>query len=456
MHGLFWRIFGAFWLANVAIIIALAWITSSNFESEKIPGLEITRLQAAMDDQLHKLGRDAKRGGAERLDLSLRVAASMGPVMYYAIDAQGHDRLGRSYPPEVAAALASLRADSPATHDRMRSMRTNLRDDGSELLLVAITQGSLFKKMLYKRPSGFWTHIGLALIASALASALIAWYVASPLARIRTSTRRFAEGDLDARVGRLRLGRSTEMNALATEFDRMAERIKALIENNRRLVRDVSHELRSPLARLRVALELAREQKEPALGQSLDRIELESDRLEGMLSQTIELSRLETRPELHPETIRIDELVEGVIENADYEGTPLGRKIVLRGRAAVSAQGSRAALDSAIENIVRNAIAYTSGDEPIEISVEHDPGRPHTACIRIRDHGPGVASADLERIFEPFYRTDSARARSSGGTGLGLAIARRAIANMGGQIEARNADAGGLEVIIRLPITSAS
>lgn len=452
MQGLFWRVFGAFWLANVSIILVIVWITSSNFESEKIPGLEITRMQAAMDDQLRKAAREARRGGAERLNQALRIADSMGPITVYAIDNQNKDLLGRDYSSDVANALIGMRQEEPVAYDRMRSAKIKIQDSNNEVLLVATLEGSLFKKMLYKRPHGFWKHIGLALIASALAAALVAWFVASPLARIRASTRRFAEGDLDARVGHLRLGRSTEINALATEFDRMAERIKALVENNRRLVRDVSHELRSPLARLRVALELARGQDGAALAKSMDRIERESDRLEAMLAQTIELSRLETRPELRSESIRLDELIESVIENADYEGTPLGRRVALCESTPLETVGSRDALESAVENIVRNAIAYTTGAEPIEIRIDIDPQTSRMARIRIRDHGPGVASEELERIFEPFYRTDSARMRSSGGTGLGLAIARRAVVNIGGDVRASNIDAGGLEVVITLPI----
>jgi two-component system sensor histidine kinase CpxA len=450
---LFWRIFAAFWLANVAIIIALAWITTRNFELERIPGLEITRLQAAMDDQLARLARDARRGGSEKLDHSLRVAASMGPIAFYAIDANDNDRLAQSLSPEVLDAVRSLRNQTPLASDRMRATRTTLRDDGRELLLVAAAEGPLWGRLLYKRPFGFWAHIGLALIASALASALLAWYVAAPLARIRTSTRRFAEGDLDARVGRLRFGRSAEMTALAAEFDHMAERIKTLVENNRRLVRDVSHELRSPLARLRVALELARGQQGAAVEQSMDRIERESDRLEAMLAQAIELSRLETRPERFVEAIALDELIEDVIANADYESAPLGRKVVLESSAPLTTKGSRDALYSAIENVVRNAIAYTAGASSIEVNLDLDPHAQDMARIRIRDHGAGVADSDLERIFEPFYRTDAARARSSGGTGLGLAIAKRAIDNQGGRINARNAEGGGLEVVITLPRT---
>lgn len=297
-------------------------------------------------------------------------------------------------------------------------------------------------------------QISVAMIVSALVSALLAWSVAAPLARIRTSPRRFAEGDLGTRVGRLRFGGSDEMNALASEFDRMAERIEALIENNRRLVRDVSHELRSPLARLRVALELARGQDGDAVEQSLDRIERESDRLDAMFSQAIELSRLETRRERLPEAIALDELIEDVIENADYEATPLARMVVLSNSMPITVMGSRDALYSAIENIVRNALAYTADGTRVEVSLARDALHPAHALLSIRDYGSGVAEGGLARIFEPFYRTDAARARSSGGTGLGLAIARRAITNHGGSVDAHNADGGGLDVVIRLPVAA--
>ena len=329
MRSLFWRIFAAIWLANIAIIIALSWITTVSFETEKIPGLEITRLQAAMDEQLRRLDRHARRDGAARLEHSLRIAASRGGVGFFAIDANNVDHIARPLSPEVIAAAAATRAGAVINSERMRTLASSLHGDNRPLVLVAAVEGSLLERVLFKRPFGGWTHIVIALIVSALVSALLAWYVAAPLARIRDSTRRFAEGDLDARVGHLRFGRSTEVTALANEFDHMAERIKALIENNRRLVRDVSHELRSPLARLRVALELARGQDAAAVEKSLDRIERESDRLEGMLAQAIELSRLETRLERVHETFALDELLEDVSENADYEGTPHGHKVVL-------------------------------------------------------------------------------------------------------------------------------
>jgi two-component system sensor histidine kinase CpxA len=244
------------------------------------------------------------------------------------------------------------------------------------------------------------------------------------------------------------------MTALAAEFDEMAARIKALIESHRRLVRDVSHELRSPLARMRVALELARDGDNAQVHASLDRIESESARLESMLSQALELSRLETQQRGAQDTVALDQLLEDVITNADYEGAPRGRKVVLADCERQVLTGSRDALYSAFENVIRNALAYTQDGTTVTVRLLRDPRDARRVLITVRDHGPGVPQSELTRIFEPFYRTDSARTRSSGGTGLGLAIARRAVEWHGGTICARNAEGGGLEVVIALPLQS--
>jgi two-component system sensor histidine kinase CpxA len=235
----------------------------------------------------------------------------------------------------------------------------------------------------------------------------------------------------------------------------MAARIKALIESHRRLVRDVSHELRSPLARLRVALELARDGDEAQVSASLDRIESESARLESMLAQALELSRLETQRRAAQDTVALDQLLDDVIINADYEGAPRGRKVVLADCERQMLTGSRDALYSAFENVIRNALAYTQDGTTVTVRLLRDPREPRSALVTVRDHGPGVAEPELKRIFEPFYRTDSARTRGSGGTGLGLAIARSAVEWHGGTICARNAEGGGLEVTIRLPTARA-
>jgi signal transduction histidine kinase len=460
MRRLFWRIFAAFWLATVVVLVAFAWISTSNFETEKIPGLDITRLQAAMDDLLSRTSRELRHNGEGETREWLQAAAGFGSIGIYVFGSDDNEMLGRAPATAIHDAANTVLTeatqapeDGPfATHDagRVRARAIRARD-GHIYAAVAALEGSFLSRLISRRPKTFWTNIGVAMVISALFSLVLAWYVAAPLTRIRDSTRRFAEGDLDARVGQLRVGRSAEIIALAKEFDDMAAHIKALIESHRRLVRDVSHELRSPLARLRVALELARDGDDAQVTASLDRIESESDRLEGMLAQALELSRLETQQRPAQDTIALDQLLEDVITNADYEGAPHGRKVVLAECERQILIGSSDALYSAFENVIRNALAYTQDGTSVTVRLVRDPRDAKNALISVRDHGPGVPASELARIFEPFYRTDTARTRASGGTGLGLAIARSAVERHGGTIVARNVEDGGLEVSICLP-----
>ena len=461
MRRLFWRIFAAFWVATVVVLVSFAWIATSNFETEKIPGLGVTRLQAAMDDLLSRTSRELRHDGVEPTKEWLRNAADFGSIAIYVFAPDGREMLGRETSDAIRAAAqevidegktlpddGSLMPTRGAERERARAIRVK---DVGIYGSVAVLEGTFLSRLISRRPRTFWLNIAAAMVVSAVSSLLLAWYVAAPLQQIRASTRRFAEGDLDARVGNLRVGRSAEMTALASEFDDMATRIKSFIESHRRLVRDVSHELRSPLARMRVALELARDGDALQLQASLDRIESESARLEAMLSQALELSRLETQRRAAQDTVPLDQLLEDVITNADYEGAPRGRKVVLAECERQMITGSRDALYSAFENVIRNALAYTQDGTTVTVKLARDPRTPNGALISVRDHGPGVPAGELARIFEPFYRTDSARTRSSGGTGLGLAIARTAVERHNGHICAKNADGGGLEVTIKLP-----
>jgi two-component system sensor histidine kinase CpxA len=461
MRRLFWRIFAAFWVATVVVLVSFAWIATSNFETEKIPGLGVTRLQAAMDDLLTRTSRELRHDGVESTKEWLRNASDFGPIGIYVFGPNGREMLGRDASEAIRAASQEVVDEAKTlpddgslmpTHEgeRERARAIRVKDVGI-YGSVAVLEGTFLSRLISRRPRTFWLNIAAAMVVSAVSSLLLAWYVAAPLQQIRASTRRFAEGDLDARVGNLRVGRSAEMTSLASEFDEMATRIKSFIESHRRLVRDVSHELRSPLARMRVALELARDGDEAQLQASLDRIESESARLEAMLAQALELSRLETQRGAAQDTVPLDQLLEDVITNADYEGAPRGRKVVLAECERQMITGSRDALYSAFENVIRNALAYTQDGTTVTVRLARDPRTPNGALISVRDHGPGVPAGELARIFEPFYRTDSARTRSSGGTGLGLAIARTAVERHGGQICAKNVEGGGLEVTIKLP-----
>lgn len=450
MRRLFWRIFAACWMATVALLVATAWMSSSSFETETIPGFEITRLQAALDHNLSRVARGLRRDGIDKLGPAIRQGDDIGYFRTYVFDENMQEMLGRTVPDEVRRAVVTVRQREPLESDRVRARE--VRDASGRILAVATAlEGSFMSRLVSRRPGTFWTSIAVGALISALVSALLAFYVAAPLQRVRSQARRFAQGDLDARVGQLRFGRTTEMTALAHEFDHMAERVKALVDSHRRLVRDVSHELRSPLARLRVALELARDGDAAQVVASLDRIELESDRLEAMLAQSLELSRLETA-ELEPvQIIALDDLLHEVVTNAGYEAGPRQRAIVIERSEPIAMQGWPEPLYSALENIIRNAVTYTTQGTEVSVRLQRgDDGQ--SAVIKVRDHGPGVPEDELESIFTPFYRTDGARTRSSGGTGLGLAIAQRAIIRHGGNVVASNHAGGGLLVRVTLPL----
>jgi two-component system sensor histidine kinase CpxA len=208
--------------------------------------------------------------------------------------------------------------------------------------------------------------------------------------------------------------------------------------------------MRSPLARQRVALELARAQVPAGDAKlQLDRIERESERLEEMIAQAIQLSRMEMTTPSKAEPLALDTLVADIVADAAFEAQARQCSLLIQQSTPLQVQAEADLLGSAIENIMRNAVNYTRPDSTIRIRLDRIE---REARLRVADSGPGVAEADLSRIFEPYYRTDDARARKSGGSGLGLAIAKRAVERQGGRIRASNADGGGLEIEIVLPL----
>jgi two-component system, OmpR family, sensor kinase len=277
----------------------------------------------------------------------------------------------------------------------------------------------------------------------------LARYVSKPVERLQSSARSLAAGNLEARVGEEFSRRHDELGVLARDFDRMAEHVRNLIASKEDLLRGLSHELRSPLARLRVALGLARRPGEN-LGKQLDRIELEAERLDTLIGQMLQLSQLRAaEPALSRDEVDLQTLLTEVVDDARLEVSATNKEVEFAAGLNVVVEGDWRLLRSAIENVLRNAVRFTAPGTAVTVKLADDAA---SARITIEDSGPGVPESELRLIFEPFYRVAESRDRDSGGTGLGLAITSRILALHGGKVNATNIPNGGLIVSMVLPM----
>ena len=276
---------------------------------------------------------------------------------------------------------------------------------------------------------------------------LISRYLTKPLAKLGDAAANIAEGRLDTRVDPSLRNRRDEIADLARNFDRMAERIEALITGQRRLLGDVSHELRSPLSRLIVALGLVKQGPAEEAAENLERIGLEARRLDTLIGQLLALTRIDSGVDRgSPEPFDLTNVVQEVANDGDFEARARNRSVVIKQADACTVAGFEELLRSAVENVVRNAIRHTVEGTVVEISLQISNSR---ALLRVRDYGPGVPESMLSEIFLPFRRVANG---NSEGAGLGLAIAERAVDVHQGMIRAMNAPKGGLIVEIDLPL----
>lgn len=297
---------------------------------------------------------------------------------------------------------------------------------------------------------GSWiSYLRLAglLLTAIVVCYLLAIYLTSPITKLRRATSDLAEGDLNTRVPATVGRRRDELGDLARDFDVMAERIESLITAQKGLNRDISHELRSPLARLNVALEIAKQRSNEETAPVLERIEAESTRLNEMISRLLMLAKLETgSEEIEQNRVGLATLVSDIAADAQFEAQAKGKSVKVSSLEHCTVVGSENLLRSAIENVLRNAVRYTAEGTFVDVSLAAKNGN---AVLKVKDHGGGVPEAELDKLFRPFYRVGEARERKTGGTGLGLAIAERAIKAHKGTIEARNVN-GGLLIEIGL------
>jgi two-component system, OmpR family, sensor kinase len=421
---------------------AVAWYRFSQTQT-----IDINELAAQASARLHADGMEGLRswiGEAERKYVGRTI---------YVVDYTSEDVLGRALPDRLMSYVRRLERAGLMNKGVPRDREPNPllltpqffdRDDSVYTILI---DSSIGPWGVLRTPDVRVVLFAFALAISGLVCWWLARYVSKPVERLQTSVRSLAAGNLDSRVGDEFSRRHDELGVLARDFDTMADHVRALIASKEALLRALSHELRSPLARLRVALSLARRGSD--VSRQFDRIELEAERLDAIIGQMLQLSHLRAmEPTLTRVPVDLTTLLTEVVEDARIEANAVNKNVAWTPTMSVEIEGDHDLMRSAIENVLRNAVRFTREGTAVEVSMSREGGDTN---IVIDDHGPGVPLGELEKIFEPFHRVAESRDRDSGGTGLGLAIAARIVTLYGGRVKASNRDSGGLSVQITLP-----
>jgi signal transduction histidine kinase len=453
MHSLYWRIFLAFWVALALILVGTVTVAvNATAHRGERPWVQRGQLYA-------QAARAFENGGPEALKGWLQGLPVEPFARTYVVEPGGREMLGRPLPPTLSSAPAASATAGTDTAEPISPIggALVLVTSGGDAYHVVIgpIRGSprLFGEL--ELPGVPLMLLAIALGVSAAVCFFLARYLASPVDRLRLATRQMAAGDLNVRVLPALKGRQDDLGLLAADLDTMAERLRLLLEAKQQLLRDVSHELRSPLARLQLALSLARREHGGA-DRHLARIGCEAERLEQLIARTLKLVRLE-RPVHTLETTAVDvgELLRAIAADVAIEADARACLVQVQADAGLLLCGEAELLRSAFENVIRNAVRYSPADATVAVGARRLPAGESAGDaieVTVRDHGPGVPEKDLGLIFEPFYRVDAARGHGGeGGEGLGLAIAARAVTLHAGAIQARNAPQGGLSVSITLP-----
>ena len=452
MRSLLVRIFVSFW-SIIVITIVVASALGYAYAERVRATVQNFEVSDAMFEASAALDAEGREGLAEWLRELPGVTASL----VYVLDDRGQDLLGRPLPPHVRIAMRRFSGPQfrrPLPPREFRNLRparpfTQLigPDDQVYTFFVLPPQGVVGRWLSEK---GFGVIVIIALLISAAISYLLARAISRPIRRFRESAVAIAAGNLDTRVADRVGRRRDEIGLLAQDFDRMADELQRAWLRQTELTRNVSHELRSPLARLRVALELAR--RKTAELPEFDKIETETQRLDDLIGQILEFSRLNTESKEQLALIDLEELVQFVVDDVRYEFGSTGARagIEFESDGSVTFRGYSNALQSSVENVLRNALQHGGNNGTVKVRLCKDGSH---AVITIVDQSGGVQEDELDRLFEPFYRSTTGGDESRTGSGLGLAIVARAIAMHDGTVTASNV-ADGLCVEMRLPLAN--
>jgi signal transduction histidine kinase len=420
--------FGTVVLTIAALIFAAA-VTFSTGERRHSPLGALVRLQ------LSEARNAYETSGVEGLRRTLTRFEQVTETEGVLTDHNGRDLLTGEDRSDLVSALKE-RSRVPFLR-RDRTVIGRRSPDGNYYYFLLLNSGNLVTWFLQPE-----VHL-ITLAVLALLCYGFARYLTNPVSQLQRVVDRFGRGDLTARA---RVNRGDELGHLARTFNEMADRIEMLMAAERRLLLDISHELRSPLARLSVAVELARTDEDPEA--HLNRIQKEADRLNALVGELLQVTRAEgDTSRLRHERVDLDKLAADIVEDGRIEAEARGCRITLDAQP-IKISGDAELLRRAFENVLRNAIRYSPSGREVEVRVATANDR---AVVHVRDYGPGVPEESLNRIFDAFYRVEPDRDRASGGVGLGLAIARRAIELHHGSVTAHNARPG-LVVEINLPL----
>src|SRR5271169_1512140 len=455
MRSLFLKIFLSFWLAMVlvsATLITSVIATQSQFNTRRADEFNRTVMPvvaARAADILDDHGMGALADFLNSLENTLHWQA-------YLFDDEGKEILSQPSPPEVYAiaqsALQTNETGFVTSHGTRFAATRTTGSTGTHYVLVIGTHIESVTEVLNAPIQTQFVRAAAVFFIAGFVCFWLTRYITAPILHLRAATHLLATGHLSTRVGEATGNRHDELAELSRDFDHMAEQIESLISSQRRLLADISHELRSPLARLTVALGLARLHANPESASALDRIEVEAERLNTLIGSLLRLARIEGGSEsLQGELVALDQVVLDVAD-ADFEAQGRSRRVRVTQVEGCAVLGNRQLLRSAIENVIRNAVSYTDEGTEVQISLKksHSNGD-GIAVISVRDRGRGVPEESLRDIFLPFYRVSDARDRFSGGSGLGLSITERAVRLHGGKVRAENCRDGGLLVELSLP-----
>ena len=453
MRSLFLKIFGIVWLAQSLIfVISTGLLIRQHFP---VAGAAFEALDAHLLIDASSAAAAYRQGGCVTFENQPQPA---GALLF---SATGRQLCRTSGAPDVGSAgfhsPNGIESEMVAGH-LMWIVPTNSPD-----LIYAWVQPPF-----QRPPPPAWDQLlhlanpqmPVAIAIGGLTTFVLTLLFTRPLVRLRAATRNLAEGNFKVRVeesARSRTGKPIDdFQGLVHDFNHMAEKLESLVNAQKLLLRDVSHELRSPLARLSVALELVREDAGPAFEEHFSRIERETAKLNALIGQLLTLSSLDRRENTTSfKPVSLNKLCESILPDATFEAQQRPCTVKLLADGEYTVLGDSDLLHRAVENVMRNAIRYTRPDTQVTLRLSSTRREQHAfAVIEVTDFGPGIPQDELANIFEPFYRLDRARSSLTGGFGVGLAIVERAVRLHAGRVQAVNREAGGTSVRIDLPIAT--